>query len=104
MSWYWIVLIVVGCILAGYITGLLFYVINAKDCDGVNLLTCKDHTVQTEHGELNVDASRDNLFAFATVAGIFFPGTILVYLMVMLMTAIKWMLSPITKFIIDKNK
>ena len=104
MSWYYIVLIIVGCIAAIYFTGLLVYVNQAKDCDGVNLLTCKEKTIRTERGELNVQGSLDNLQIFSFLAGFFFPITWTIVILGYVIDFLSMIISPITKCIINKNK
>lgn len=104
MTWYYSVLIVVGCIIAMYFTGLLVYVNGAKDCDGVNLLTCKEKTVITERGELNVQGSLDNLRIFSIFAGILFPITWTVVILDYIIRFLSIIISPITNCIINKNK
>lgn len=104
MAWYYIILIIVGCITAMYFTGLLVYVNQAKDCDGVNLLTCKEETVETERGELNVQGSLDNLTIFSVFAGIFFPITWTIVILGYIIKFLSMIVSPITNCIINKNK
>lgn len=104
MAWYYIVLIIIGCIAAMYFTGLLVYVNQAKDCDGVNLLTCKEKTVRTERGELNVEGSLNNLKVFSLLAGIFFPITWFIVIFTFMFEMLNKIVSPITNFIINKKK
>lgn len=104
MTWYYIVLIIVGCIIAMYFTGLLVYVNLAKDCDGVNLLTYKGKTVITERGALDVQGSLDNLKIFSVFAGFFFPITWTIVILHYILRFLSMIVSPITNCIINKNK
>lgn len=89
---------------AMYFTGLLVYVNQAKDCDGVNLLKCKEEIIKTERGILNVQGSLDNLKVFSLLAGIFFPITWFIIIFTFILEMLSKIVSPITNFIINKNK
>ena len=104
MTWYFLVFVIVGYIICGYLTGIIFYCREAIKCNGVNLLACNEKEVMTDRGLLNVESTKNSLFAISVVVGTFFPITILLFILQRIIDAFAWLLKPVTNLIMKHYK
>jgi len=102
MHWYQILLIIIGCIISMYLTGVLFYRNSTRNVDGFNLLKCKEDFIKTDEGVLDVKRTLDRLEGFSIAVGICFPLTWIAGVLVIIVKIGIKILSPLTNYILNK--